>query len=50
MKVLLDHLGHTRRLWTKGHINALHGLREITLNRSKSGEDWTLGGEREGSP
>jgi hypothetical protein len=35
MRVLLDNLGHTRRLWTKGNRNARHGLGEI-LDHTKN--------------
>jgi hypothetical protein len=56
MGVLLDNLGHGRRLFTKGKHNALHGSEGIidrvkntslrhTLNQSKSGADRIHGGE-----
>jgi hypothetical protein len=56
MGVLLDNLGHGRRLFIKGKHNALHGSEGIidrvkntslrhTLNQSKSGADRIHGGE-----
>jgi hypothetical protein len=35
MGVLLGNLGHSRRLWTKGNHNALHGFEGI-IDRVKN--------------